>query len=268
MSMKFYSIPIDKNILDAHIKFVKHNMTGLTPIYPKEMSRLKKYAKDNNINLSILLSIRNQLKIQTEIHRSRFVEQNKDKIIQIFNKLIKENPKNLTIDKIMDFYSGLLYPPAAISKIISSTDSFKALDHSAKKNFFQIIKDINRIEQKSKISSEKFEHTIEEFLSETHIKFQTEADIRKNQIYKVTPDILFDQPVILNIDGKNHPIRWLDAKNFVFLGEYVPSLYKKIVQQAKKYNDVFGPGAFIFRYGFVSGVQIDGTYLLDGTQLA
>jgi len=257
--------PIEPSILESYITFIKANMTGLIPVYPEEIAKLKSYANTHQISLGTLLSIRNQIKIQLEIKRSKYVEQNKSKIIYIFENLIKK--PNLDLPDIMNFYARIKYPVHAVLKIISGLDSFKNLDHNLIKKFYQIIKDINQIEHKSKILSEQFEHIVEKFISKQHISFRTEADLRYDRTYNLTPDILFDQPVTININGTNHQIRWLDAKNFVFMGPYMPHLYKKIISQAKKYNEVFGPGAFIFRYGVVDGIQIDGAYLLDGSQL-
>ena len=274
------NIPINKLDLESDIKFVKGNMNGLVPVYRDEMLRMKTYADNRNISLHSVLSIRNQIKIQKEIKSGRYVNENK--IIDKFNKLIqKQNldlnlgtrnriPSNeplLRLKQIIDFYSKIMYAPIVVIKIISKLPLFKELSHDLTKKFYQIFKDINKIEHKSKILSEKFEHTLENFISKYHVKFLTETDIRNNKISHLTPDILFEQPVTININGINKKIKWIDAKNFIFIGTYMPFMYKKIINQAKKYYTEFGQGAFVFRYGFVDGINIDGAYLLDGSQL-
>lgn len=257
------NIPINKLDLESDIKFVKDNMDGLVPIYRDEMFRIKTYADNRNISLHSILSIRNQIKIQKEIKSSRYINENK--IIDKFNKLIQK--QNLDLKQIIDFYSKIMYAPISVIKIISKLHLFKELTHDLTKKFYQIFKDINKIEHKSKILSEKFEHTLENFISKYHIRFLTETDIRNNKISHLTPDILFEQPVIININGINKKIKWIDAKNFIFMGTYAPFMYKKIINQAKKYYTEFGQGAFVFRYGFVDEINIDGAYLLDGSQL-
>jgi hypothetical protein len=266
------NIPISQLDLESDIKFVKDNMAGLVPIYRDEMSRLELYAKNRNISLHAILSIRNQIKIQKEIKSSRYINENK--IIDEFNKLIwSELPggliqkQNLDLKQIMNFYSKIMYAPIIVIKIISKLPLFKELSHDLTKKFYQIFKDINKIEHKSKILSQKFEHTLEKFLSKYHISFLTETDIRNNEISHLTPDILFEQPVTINVNGTNKKIKWMDAKNFIFMGTYTPFMYKKIVNQAKKYYTEFGQGAFVFRYGFVDHVHINGAYLLDGSKL-
>lgn len=258
------NIPINPSELESDIKFVRKNIAGLIPIYREEMSKLKLYAINRDVSIHMILSIRNQIKIQMEIKSSRYsIDENK--IINKFNELIQIITPNL--EQIINFYAKLMYPPPIVMKIISKLPSFKELDHDLTKKFYQIFKDINKIEHKSKILSEKFEHILENFISNHHINFLTEMDIRNGQISHLTPDILFEQPVIINVNGINQKIRWIDAKNFIFMGPYIPFMHKKIIRQAEKYNKEFGQGAFVFKYGFIDGINIDGAYLLDGSKL-
>ena len=256
---------IDPDILADRIKFVEKNMWGLLPVYNPEYSALKTYVKVHDIKMGQLLSIRNQLKIKKEIKRNKLVDTYAENIIRAFDKLISK--PDLDLDRINAFYARTNLPIHSVIKLISQQSKFKELDHHLIKKFYQVLKDINKIETKSKIQSEKFESHVEKFITNLEIRYQTEADIRYEKIYKVTPDILFDEPVTIIINESEHKIRWLDAKNYIFMGPNVPFILESIKKQAKKYNDIFGPGAFIFRYGFISGVQIEGAYLLDGSSL-
>ena len=64
-----------------------------------------------------------------------------------------------------------------------------------------------------------------------------------------TPDFVFDPPIIIN----KKPVHWLDAKLFyasrVFATRnFMPE--SKLPEQAKKYIDAFGSGAFVIANGF------------------
>lgn len=261
------NIPINKCKLDQMTKFVESHMHGLLPVYRPEYAILNSYAKENNIEVGQLLSIRNQLKIQREIKKSKLIllDAYNNKIIRAYNDLISDPDINL--DHIQSFYARTNLPVLQVLKLLNKQPSFKSLDHHIIKKFYQVVKDITKLETKSKNQSAKFESRVEKFISGFGVTYQTEEDIRYGKIYTLTPDILFDSDTIILVNDLEHKIRWLDAKNYICMGHVVPFIMKSLTTQAEKYTKMFGPGAFVFRYGFVSDVNINNTLLLDGSAL-
>lgn len=95
-------------------------------------------------------------------------------------------------------------------------------------------------------------------------KIKTEEQLIAEQVAAtgyaiITPDILFEEPIIIN----DQTIHWIDFKSYA--GCDATFLYKKNVEQAKKYNEKFGPGAIVYRHGFVE-MSIPDTLILDARE--
>lgn len=253
------------------IKFVNKNMQGLLPLYPKELSRLKIYAEKNDIDLQELISMRNQLKTQKEINRSRIYDKNVDRVKRGFSKLVDliGSTPDWTEQYVRSYFKIMAMPTHLIIKTISTTDDFRKLSGEQIKQFYEIQADTISNSKESKIQSELFERSLENYIRNLGIKFKTESDIHrehgKDMEHYLTPDILFDDIVELIIDGDSYPIKWMDAKNYSLIK--VPFILKSLHKQSKKYNRAFGPGAFIFHYGFEDDIQIPNTQILDGSKL-
>ena len=75
---------------------------------------------------------------------------------------------------------------------------------------------------------------------------------------------MFDVPIVIKEESDTETqIKWLDVKNY-FLAD-IPFLLDKLRDQAKKYNDAFGNGAFVFHLGLDPKIKIDNTLILDGS---
>src|SRR5690606_17924581 len=146
------------------------------PLQKKEYEKIKQYAKENmEISLGQLLSIRNQLKIQKEIIKSKISDISTIKIINSYKKLIKNpNLSDITINDINDFYAKTNLPVIAVLKLLKKQHDFKSMDHHLLKKFYQITKDISKSEHISRVQSKKFENMIENYISKLGISFQTE----------------------------------------------------------------------------------------------
>ncbi len=98
------------------------------------------------------------------------------------------------------------------------------------------------------------------------VKFQEQKELVEAQIKQfgrpvITPDILFNETILIN----SSPVNWIDYKAFFFLpGNFI---HKGILKQAAKYNDTFGPGAICFQHGYPDNASIPGAILLDITAL-
>jgi hypothetical protein len=107
-------------------------------------------------------------------------------------------------------------------------------------------------------AAERFERIVEKRLrtSMPGCRFKTQADLMGS---RVTPDFLFDQPLVLD---DSIVLNWIDAKNS-FGGDNKFTL-SRLRKQGDKYNEAFGHGAFLFRYSFseVLPQKLDDRYTL------
>jgi hypothetical protein len=108
-----------------------------------------------------------------------------------------------------------------------------------------------------------FETLIAKTLRKLGISFLTEKELRQSKS-PITPDYLLRKPITLHNSGKNYQIFWIDAKNYPHYDSLLTR--EKLVKQAAKYVDAFGPGAFIFN-GILGGPLIKDTVNIDGSAL-
>lgn len=124
--------------------------------------------------------------------------------------------------------------------------------------------------------ADMFESDIEQYLKRRGIKFKTEVQLRQAGS-QLTPDFLLDVPMDIKEifgddctyhEGPSEKIRWIDAKNYPMFG--LRLTYEKMLKQAKKYNEEFGAGAYIFSKGVMSRdprLNFPAAAIIDGTQL-
>lgn len=258
-NIKIYS----KKEIDQIIKSITSMMCGLIPIYFNELIKLKKFATESKYDLDFVLSMRNLSKIQIEIYKGRSYYKAEEYVKQKFIKYIKKKSNIEDIQQIKLFYGSLNQPIHSIIKTISATIEFKSLSAEFKNLMLQIKKDSDVDNQKSKNRSVYFENILEKFLDTYNIKYKTETEIKLESVHNLTPDILFDKPIQILVNDVYYNIYWIDAKNYCLID--LPFVIKSLKEQAKKYNAAFGPGAFVFSYGFESGIEIDNVLILDGT---
>jgi hypothetical protein len=249
--------------------FVKKNMNGLLPIYGKEKEKLQIYANEHHLPPYEMVCLRNTIRIQKEIDSSKKFGSSIGKIRAMFRELtnelatmIDDNQKNL---KIRYFFKSTQMPFHYVYKTIVAMPEFKSLTENSVNYIKKLDNAVYAAEIEIHDRSLKFEHMLENYLKSLNIKFRTEEDIKRDKDYNVTPDILFDGPIILELNGINYNIRWMDAKNYILTN--TPFIIKSLHKQAAKYNNAFGMGAFVFHYGFDSSIEIPGTLILDGSWL-
>jgi hypothetical protein len=125
-----------------------------------------------------------------------------------------------------------------------------------------------------KILSEKsreYEFQVEKMLRAMGLEFKTQEQLVEEQIKVygrpiITPDFLLTKPVVVVVshpDGSTteHTIKWIDVKNYMLIG--VPFITKSITEQATRYTAEFGPGAFLFHYGFLNTIKIPNVVMLS-----
>ena len=90
-------------------------------------------------------------------------------------------------------------------------------------------------------------------------RYKKEIELQKNRNHdnKIgTPDILFmsGKPLVININGEEMKIHWIDVKNFCFW--ITTKMRYKLWQQNHKYSKRWGTGMFVFRLGYVENMNI------------
>ena len=250
------------------MNFIEKNLYGLLPVYHDEFDILKKYALKYKLSIDEILSLRNMIKIQKEINHSRisykYIDKIKSEFKQLINQISNENNSDKIKIAVRQFFKETMMPINFVIKIITSTNEFKNLSNDLKKKIFQIQADSLKLEQESRVRAELFEQNLANWIRNTYkINFKTEDDIRREKIYSITPDILFDKPIIIKVNKAEYIVNWIDAKNYALVN--VSFIIKSLKKQAAKYNNIFGPGAFVFHYGFDSSIKIPNTLILDGS---
>lgn len=256
----------DPNFLLKITCFIEKNMNGLLPLYGKEKRELTKYSEQNNIPLNEIFCLRNIIKIQKEIDNSKKYHSRIKIIKRAFNKLIKNLSKNSDESnlQIRYFLKSTQMPIHFVLNTINKMPEFKKLTLKNLDHIKKIQNIVRMDEMKTKYCSELFEHSLEGYLKQKYkLSFRTESDIKKDKDYNITPDILFDKPIILKLDKKDYQIRWIDAKNYILVN--IPFIINSLRKQAAKYNDIFGPGAFVFHYGYDHSIIIPNVVILDGS---
>lgn len=252
----------DPEIISTRMKFVENNMNGLLPVSGKEKEKLENYAREHDLPNYEILCLRNIIKIQKEINASKFFYSISDKIRNRFSREINE----ITDDnKLIFFLKSTKMPLSHLFRLLEPTDDFKKL---TKNNLRMLDKLKNKIisnEREIRDRSIQFEHSLEKYLMTLNLNFRTENEIKAIGDYSVTPDVLFDKPVILEVNGIEYEIKWMDAKNYMLVN--VPFIMKSLEKQSNKYYDIFGLGAFVFHYGFDKSVMVSNAIILDGSFL-
>ena len=124
---------------------------------------------------------------------------------------------------------------------------------------------IINIQKIAKIGADN-EDTVVKFFQSLGIGLKTQEELTREQIEKhgravITPDILFTTPVYIN----GTEVKWIDYKDYV--GTTIHFLYSSNSDQAKRYHNKWGPGALCYHHGFVSGMTINSTLMLDARAL-
>ena len=83
------------------------------------------------------------------------------------------------------------------------------------------------------------------------IEYFAETDLRNNDFFPKTPDILFKKE---NIDINGHIVNWIESKsNFGSPPEFRQN-YRK---QLSNYTELYGHGIVVYWYGYVEGINND-----------
>lgn len=129
-------------------------------------------------------------------------------------------------------------------------------------------------QQTGKAMATAFEQVVHDFVQSScpGIEISTEAHrlalLCPGEPLPPNPDFTFDPPIHV----KGHTVHWIDAKNMYGCFEFRTFPWQsenKMQERAARYNELYGPGAYVFANGFCNGLRkyIRGALLLDATEL-
>ena len=257
------------SIINERMNFIKSRINYKFPMSPTEKEVLTSYANKIQETPYQIYSFSNMIRIQNDINNSTFYKRNVKTIRDNFTNTMSSLPIESAPDKIdltiKNFMNNVVTPANLTIDIIKSTPIYKELDLD-QSTYIQTIRKTYRDHNIDVLNrSKKFEIDLENFLKDCDIDFKNEADIIREKIHKLTPDVLLTEPIEIIVNDENNQINWLDAKNYTLVN--IPFIIKSLHKQANKYNKAFGKGAFVFHYGFDESIKIPDTLILDGSGL-
>ena len=240
-------------------KFILENMRGMLPLFGEELVKLEEYGLCHNIPEGVLISTRNHLRSQKDLWTAHFQRKisTVNKITKDFNRL--KHRSSIELSDVIDYFQCINLAPHHIFKILKKNN---LLGNVPEKTMVHINFIVALIAENNNMASnlaDGYEVKLENYLRTEGIVFTTEAELRGRGM-TATPDILFEEPITMIIDGVTHEIHWIDAKCF-FLSN-VQFIMRKLVIQKEKYTKIFGKGAFIFSSGFDKSLNIPDVLLL------
>jgi hypothetical protein len=107
------------------------------------------------------------------------------------------------------------------------------------------------LNDKRAIEGRRGEERLEDYLDKLGIEYYAETDLRDDDHFPKTPDILFKRECR---DIKGHIVNWIESKsNFGSPPEFRNN-YRK---QLSSYTELYGPGIVVYWYGYVEGINKD-----------
>jgi len=195
----------------------------------------------------------------------KYVKKHHHKIKNISPQLYRSWRRGKTILKIS---KEKRFPPALIANFILTEHGMKKReiqqilmnpDLCPTRKLAQELKDAlakdrvysPSLNDRRAIEGRRGEERLEDFLDRIGIEYYSEVDLRDNENYPKTPDILFKKEG-QNIKG--HIVNWIESKsNFGSPTEFRIN-YRK---QLSSYTELFGPGIVVYWYGYVEGINKD-----------
>jgi len=230
------------------------------------------------ITVDMLLSMRKS----DSIHRAGLANRRHDKRSEIVAQFAA-GESVMSISRSMELPPMFVLKQLLIERGLSSAKMYSALHDlgvmaSVNKRLGDELADILISDygswfhgNRTKTEATLFEKKLELYMTQHGVKFTTEDELRAHDTEESddntamsTPDLVFKEPIIIN----GRKIYWMDAKHYFWYNTLM--LTPKLVKQATKYNEEFGPGAMVFAHGFTKWCKSDlfsVTYLLDGSNI-
>lgn len=272
--------PMDIRVYDRVSKWIKR-----TPDYgPMNNQRLNKFK-------SILDSINRELGVKTPIEQLISLRNIilKDKIIKNYSRMnavvSRVSADYDSGEDILDLSTHYDFPPlnllrgillhkgyntSALYNIFANkTDPTRLLSGRDLKQFRRAeINDAESTFNQARIAeiAARNEAKFINFFKSIGVALVTQEELTESQKEKygravITPDILFTDEVYIN----GIRVNWIDYKDYI--GTKIHFLFSSNSGQSSKYTDKWGPGALCYRRGYVEGLVIPGSALLDARSL-
>lgn len=195
----------------------------------------------------------------------KYVKRNHHRIKNLSPQLYRSWRRGKTI---LNISNEKKFPPALIANFILSEHGMKKreiqqilLDPSScsTRRLGQELKDAMEkdrvyspsLNDKRALEGRRGEVRLEDFLDDLGIEYYAESDLRFNDHFPKTPDILFKKE---DVNIKGHIVNWIESKsNFGSPTEFRNN-YRK---QLSSYTELFGPGIVVYWYGYVEGINVD-----------
>lgn len=192
--------------------------------------------------------------------------------------LVKRKSKQLYNDwkkgaTILQIAETLKFPPALLATFLMEEKRFSkmkirdAMRNPEKLNDARLAKELReaidndiayspRSSETQSKNGKMAESGIAKWLNANKVTYLTEEDNKAIGHHRRTPDFLLENPTTLN--GK--PIHWVESKASFGDPKEVERDFKR---QISDYVKFFGPGALVYWYGYVEGVNVDKVLILS-----
>ena len=259
----------DPKIIKERSNAISDCTRGALPLYGLCKRKIEDLATKYDVPMYEIVSLYNNIKTQQNIDYGKYNETNKNKIAKTFESIIDEIDHNddpkINITKIRSFIKHIRSSFSFVYKIMVSSPKYNTIPDYCIEYIEKLRKVCKNSINDQRTNAELFEQKLVDYLKSLKVTdFRTEKEIRRDQDLTITPDILFNEPIIIEINGEKHKVKWIDAKNSTLTDS--PFILKSIYKQADKYNKAFGSGAMVFHYGFDTSININ-TLVLDGSNI-
>ncbi len=260
--------PETENLVSKWV--VKRGEWGWMP--QNQVDRILDQLNGIEMNLDQALSLRKALLQQKSVRRHRMLLSEAKKI-----SLAYENGESiLSIAKRRDF------PPLNVMRHVLLNrgwskkrvkEAMQAPDKRLSQRDLEQFIEANDADRVSSVDqsethkrADKFEQVLIEYVESHGVRVRPQAELVEEQVAKHgramrTPDLLILDR--LRINGRD--VAWIDAKHYY--GANLDFPVRKTRKQVKRYIEMWGQGAVVYRHGFNSSMRIPGTLLLDAEPL-
>ncbi len=243
----------DHKHISSLIKLFKHKFPLMLCLTDVEGKIIHEISDQNDISYDLGKVIYNSIRTQREIILSHYVNKND------FTNIMETYTGN-----ILSIITKNKIPISMFIKYLTKPDIYDRLNDNDQKYIKKLQVCLETNNRNIQQNAVEFENDLARYLKTVvETPFKTEADIKKQGNYVATPDILFDDPILLDVNGIKTQIKWIDAKNYLLCD--IPFIMKSLRKQANKYYEIYGMGAFVFHYGIDESISIPGAIVLDGS---
>ena len=268
-SLRWENSPIPSKI-EKEVKSILIEIPGYHRLNHSEMDGMYKISSEYGMNIRQVMSLRSGILREKAMHRHNFAIESSATLGALYN----EGKSVLDLAKSYDL------PPGTVMRMVLFSRGWNKGKIRIKLN-----KGVNTLNKRDseewelarqndmitagndkarRAMADNFETRVATYFDSQCVGYRTQEELMEEQIEKFgrpirTPDLLLDDPVIIN--GKK--ISWIDAKGFY--GANIWSNRKSFEKQTKRYFSEWGRGALLFKDSFCDGLNVKGALLLDAS---